>query len=96
MKVDIKPSTRKTKKYVAIFRNEQDKKVKTVHFGGKGYSDYTKHKDDNRKNLYLRRHRKRENWDNYMSAGSLSRYILWNMKSLDGSIKDYKKRFKLK
>ena len=63
MKVEIKPSKRKTKKYVAFFINNDGKKIKTVHFGGKGYSDYTKHKDDDRKLLYLKRHKKRENWN---------------------------------
>jgi len=43
----------------------------------------------------MTRHRKRENWNNYMSAGSLSRYILWNKPTLKASIADYKKKFNL-
>ncbi len=35
MKVEIKPSTRKDKKFMAIFY-DNDKKVKTTHFGLKG------------------------------------------------------------
>ena len=31
-----------------------------------------------------------------MTAGSLSRYILWNKPTLKGSISDYRKRFNLK
>jgi hypothetical protein len=64
-------------------------------FGATGYSDYTKHKDDERKKRYIDRHRKRENWKNPKSAGALSLYILWNKKSLKASISDYKKRFNL-
>jgi len=95
MKVDIKPSTRKDKKYMAIFF-DNGKKVKTTHFGAKNMSDFTIHKDKERKQRYLDRHRKRENWNDPMTAGALSRWILWNKPTLDASIKDFKKRFKLK
>ena len=95
MKVEIKPSTRKDKKFMAIFTDD-DKKVKTTHFGSKGMSDYTINKDKDRKKLYLDRHRKNENWNSYMTAGSLSRWILWNLPTIKTSIADYKKRFKLK
>jgi hypothetical protein len=44
MKVQIKPSTRKDKKFMAIFF-DGDKKVKTTHFGAKNMSDFTIHKD---------------------------------------------------
>ena len=94
MKVEIKPSTNQDKKLMAIFYDE-GRKVKTTHFGAKGMSDYTIHKDDERKERYLNRHRKRENWDDYMTAGSLSRWILWNKPTLASSISDYKRRFKL-
>ena len=94
MKVIIKPSTKAEKKYMAIFY-ENGKKKKTTHFGAAGMSDYTKHKNKTRKRRYMTRHRKRENWNNYMSAGSLSRYILWNKPTLKASIADYKKKFNL-
>lgn len=94
--VVIKPSTMKTKKFTAIFYDENKKKIKTTHFGAKGSSDFTIHKDEKRKQRYLDRHKARENWNDYMTAGSLSRYILWNKKSLKSSISDYKRRFNLK
>ena len=96
MKVEIKPSTQKNKKLMAIFYDDNGKKIKTVHFGAKGMSDFTIHKDKERKERYLDRHRKRENWNAPMTAGALSRWILWNKPTLQGSIRDYKKRFKLK
>jgi hypothetical protein len=96
MKVEIKPSTQKTKKLMAIFYDDNGKKIKTVHFGSAGMSDFTIHKDKERKERYLDRHRKRENWNAPMTAGALSRWILWNKPTLQGSIRDYKKRFKLK
>ena len=94
MKVVIKKSTQPKKKLMAVF-TENGKKVKTTHFGSAGMSDFTKNKDEERKKRYLDRHRKNENWNDYKSAGSLSRYILWNKPTLRASIADYKRRFKL-
>ena len=94
MRVTFKTSTNPDKKYMATFYDGK-KKVKTTHFGAAGMSDYTKHKDKARKQRYLNRHKANENWSNYMSAGSLSRYILWNKPTLTESKADYKKRFNL-
>lgn len=80
---------------MAIFEDCNTLRTKTVHFGAKNYSDFTLHKDEARKNRYLARHKSNENWENPTSAGSLSRYILWNKKTLQASINDYKKRFRL-
>jgi hypothetical protein len=93
--VNITPSNLDSKKYTAIFYKD-NKKIKTINFGAKGMSDYTIHKDDNRKERYINRHKKNENWDNPMTAGSLSRWILWNKKTIELSISDYLKKFKLK
>ena len=95
MKVTIKKSTAKGKKFTAIFHDDKGKKIKTTHFGAAGMSDYTIHNDDKRKERYLDRHRKRENWNAPMTAGALSKWILWNKKTLSGSIADYKKNFNL-
>ena len=58
-------------------------------------SDFTKHRDEERKKRYIDRHKARENWSDPMTAGALSRYILWNKPTLRASIADYKKRFNL-
>ena len=40
--------------------------------------------------------RRRENWDDYTSAGSLSKHILWgDTTSIEKNIKAFKKKFKL-
>lgn len=95
-KVVIKKSTKSDKKLMAIFTNNDKSKKKTVHFGANGMSDYTIHKDKDRMKRYLNRHKKRENWEQCDTAGALSRWVLWNKPSLEGSIKDYKKKFNLK
>jgi len=97
-KVEITKSDR-DKKFKAYFTDENNKKHKTIHFGAKGMSDYTKHKDKKRKERYIARHNPKytnENWSVPDTPGSLSRWILWNKPSLDESIKDYKNRYKLK
>jgi hypothetical protein len=88
--ISIRDSGMQTKKYKALFSNG-----KVVHFGQRGAEDYTIHKDDERKRLYLLRHKKNENWNNPMTAGALSRFVLWNKKTLRESIADFKKRFDL-
>jgi hypothetical protein len=58
-----------------------------VHFGRKGYSDYTKHKDRQRMERYLNRHRARENWTRSggKTAGFWSRWLLWSSPSINGA-----------
>lgn len=75
---------------MAVFDN------KTVHFGQKGASDYTQHKDDKRKELYINRHKANENWNDPYSPGALSRWILWEKKSLSEAISNYKRKFNFK
>ena len=67
----------------------------TVRFGARGYSDYTKHKDPDRKQRYITRHRKNENWkiSGVRSAGFWSRWILWGEPTLRGSIRALERKF---
>ena len=96
MYVNIGKSTRQGKKMVAVFYDTAKKKIKTTHFGASGYEDYTTHGEIQRKMNYLARHKEREDWEDYMSSGSLSRWILWNKPTLSESIKDYMNRFRLR
>jgi len=64
-------------------------------FGASGYSDFTKHRNPARKQRYINRHKSRENWNNFKSRGSLSRYILWNKPTIKASLADYKRKFNL-
>ena len=102
MEVQIKESTKQDKKLMAIFYKD-NKKIKTVHFGSKPNKDFTiyskeldKKGANKKKENYIKRHQVRENFNDFMTAGSLSRFILWNKPTLQDSIKDYLKRFKLK
>ena len=54
--------SKRDKKFKATLITD-DGKTKTIHFGAKGMSDFTKHKDPKRKELYITRHAKREDWN---------------------------------
>ena len=90
--VRIHRSTRAGKKLMAVFTLENGH-TRTVHFGSAGASDYTQHRNPVRKQRYLARHAPREDWNNPMTAGALSRWVLWNKETLDNSIVDYIQRF---
>jgi len=93
----IEPSDKQDKKYKARFVliDFKNNKIKnySIYFGDSKYEDYTLHHDEKRKSNYIKRHIKNENWNDPLSAGTLSRYILWNKKTIKDSILDYKKRF---
>ena len=91
----IVPSTKADKKLMAVFINLTTEKTKTVHFGNSGFQDFTTTGDEEKKIRYLARHRPREDWDNPITAGSLSRWVLWNKPTIKASIAYYKKKFKL-
>ena len=89
MNIVIKKSSTPGKKFEAIIDGR-----KTVPFGQRGASDYTIHKDKDRKDRYLARHRKNEQWDNPLTASFYSTNLLWNKPTLTESIKDTNTRFK--
>jgi len=102
----IIPSDVKGKKYSAYFELPSGKEKK-VNFGAKGYRDFTLMNDkksnyylknsgarEKVKQSYLKRHAK-EDWMKPMTAGALSRWILWNKPTLGGSIAHFKNKFKL-
>ena len=97
----IKRSTNAKKKLMAIFyekgKDGKLKKRKTTHFGAAGMDDYTLTRNKEQRARYIKRHtNSRENHSNYMSAGALSRHILWGAStSRSANISAYKRRFGL-
>lgn len=84
----IKPSHKSDKKFDAVIDNR-----KTIPFGQKNASDFTIHKDEERKQRYINRHSKRENWNDPTTAGFWSRWLLWNKPTITESIRDTNKKF---
>lgn len=68
---------------------------KKIGFGAQGYSDYTIHKDDARKERFLSRFSRLRTDDPY-KAMFWAEGILWNKKSVDASFRDLKRRYDLK
>lgn len=87
------PEKHRKKYTVRLVRKDGERT--TIHFGAKGYDDYTTHGDDERKKRYLARHAPRENWGarGVETAGFWSRWLLWNKQTLEKSMRDVEKRF---
>jgi len=101
--VSIVPSDRKGKKFKAVF--DLDGRSKTTHFGASGYRDFTlmsnpeskfyiKNSGEREKvrQAYLRRHAN-ENWMKPMTAGALSRWILWEKRTVPAAVRAFRKKF---
>jgi len=104
--ISIVPSNRKDKKYKATFELDKERSV-TTHFGASGYRDFTLMSDPKSKfyiknsgerekvrQAYLKRHAK-EDWMKPLTAGSLSRFILWEKTTIPAAIKNFKQKFSL-
>ncbi len=94
MKVELKKSTLKDKKFMIEW--EENGKLYRTHFGGAGYLDFIlSGGNEEKKKAYIARH-SGENWSDWRTAGTLSRYLLWNKKTLRDSVLDFEKRFGIK
>jgi hypothetical protein len=86
-----------THKLVAEFHTPYER----IPFGAFNYNDYTIYyqMDPNlakkRKAAYLKRHKANEDWTNPRTAGTLSKYILWNKPTIEESIDNYIKHFNM-
>jgi protein required for attachment to host cells len=90
MEIIVKKSDKTGKKYMAVIDGK-----KTIHFGQAGASDFTIHKDLERKQRYINRHKKRESWDNPETAGFWAKNLLWNKETLKESINDINKKYNI-
>ena len=72
------------------------KSGRKVLFGAFGYEHFSSgHKDKDRKQRYIDRHKKNENWgkSGIDTAGWWSFYLLWNKPTIKESYNDIKTRF---
>lgn len=96
--VKLKSITRtpnQNKEFLALFILENGK-VKKVRFGTKSNYVLNKNKTEIDKKNYILRHKVNESFSNFLSPGSLSRYILWgNSRNINTNIASFKKKFKL-
>ena len=94
MEYHLYKSSNPKKKYMVKFINQTTGRINTLNFGANNMSDYTITNNDERKRLYKLRHAN-DNINDLSYAGAWSMHVLWNKKSLEESIKDMEKRFKI-
>ena len=87
--VILKKSSNPDKKYDAYVEG------KKVSFGASGYSDFTQHKDEDRKQRYIARHKVNQNWNDLKTAGAWSKGILWNKPTISESIKNMENKLNI-
>ena len=89
--VVIRKSSKADKTYEAVIDGR-----KTVPFGAKGYSDFTLHKDPERKQRYIQRHQNNEDWSKtgINTAGFYAKHVLWNKDTIQKSVTDLNKKYK--
>jgi hypothetical protein len=85
------PSDNPEKKYYIITKDNN-----RVYFGAAGMSDFTKHKDEERKQRYIKRHGKNEskfwNKSGIDTPSFSSRFLLWEKPTIKESYQDIKKK----
>jgi hypothetical protein len=89
--MEIYDSDKRGKRFLAVFDDGDE-----TYFGLEGGTTYIDIGNRDMRKNYLARHRVNEDWNDYKSAGALSRYILWGSSTdVHKNIASYKKRFGL-
>lgn len=96
--VSFNKSDKANKKYTAVVESGEGRH-KTIHFGDANMKDFTlfsASERDARKEAYLSRHKKNEDWSNPLTAGFWSRHILWgDTASVSKNLAITKRRYNL-
>ncbi len=91
----LEPAEDNKHKWVVNLTNLKTGRKKSIKFGAYGMSDFTQHKDEERKYRYEERHKKRENWEDPGTAGFWAKHILWNKTTVYKSLEDTRKKYNL-
>lgn len=92
MKLESVKRVGKPKEFVAVFKRD-DGRTKTVRFGTSSNFVLNKSKTEKDRLAYIARHKVNENWNSPDNAGALSRFLLWETRSLQTNIRKFKSRF---
>ena len=93
--VNIQKGVQANKRFIATFERKNGKKRK-IKFGSLIENAYIDTGDEVIKKGYLARHSVREDWYNPISAGALSRWILWgDSTNVNLNVVAFKKGFNL-
>jgi len=96
--IKLSRSEKPAKKFKVTISTPERGLKRTIHFGSRGASDFTKNKDVARKKRYISRHKARENWtlSGVLTPGFWSRWLLWNKPTLESSKRDLQNKLKNK
>ena len=84
------------KEFKAVFVLDGGKKTKTVSFGTSSNYVTNPQKTKQHRENYIKRHRVNESFSSPMTAGSLSRHLLWGeSRSLRTNVAAFKRKFNL-
>ena len=90
----LEPSTRPDKKYMIMFNEPKKLFILDLRIVKHTCLD---HKDKKKRFNYLQRHYPNENWDNPLSAGALSVFLLWGSSTdLETNLKEFLRRFNVR
>lgn len=94
--VDNKNGSKDKKRLVAVFKFEDGKK-KNIKFGSFNSITFFDIGDEQRKENYIKRHKAlgTENWNNILSAGALSKLVLWQFENAQSIEKYINRKFKI-
>ena len=95
--IHLMKSPLRNKKFRVIIDNHK------IDFGASGYEDfitynlkYGKRVADIHKERYIIRHQAREDWNDIYTEGFWSRWLLWNKRTINQSIKNIEKALNVK
>ena len=92
--VKIVKSDRSGSDYYAVFKNKKTGRERKTYFGDSSMDHYTIHKDKQRRENYLSRHKRDLRTNDPTRKGFLSYYILWGPStSIKANTAAYRKRF---
>jgi len=92
--INVERTPGKPKAFKAVFLRDNGRTL-TTRFGTSSNFVLNPKTTLQDKRNYLLRHKVNENWSDFTSAGSLSRHILWETRSLTQNIKRFKIKFNL-
>ena len=92
--VHIVKSHKPLKKFDAVLTTSEYRH-KTIPFGQAGALDFLQTKDLERRERYLQRHKKREDWANPLTPGFWSRWYLWEKPTRAEAEKNIRSKFGL-
>ena len=93
--LDNKNGKKDKKRLIAFFKMKNGKTYKKKFGFYNSAGTYADGAEEEKRMNYNKRHKKNENWNDVFSAGSLSRYALWEFRSNNEIEKFYNREFKI-